>query len=174
MIISVERLKTFITTTESDAVLQARLEALELLIRKYTNNNFQQRNIRFTCPVMQRKLYLTTNLLQVGDTVQISDSIYADGVYCIDAIADGYIVLNKNLFDESSVLVTKVEYPMDVQMGVVNMMKWELGHRDKVGIQSETLSRHTVTYFDMNGDNSMLGYPKSLTGFLKPYIKARF
>jgi len=174
MIISVEKLRTFIETTESDAVLEARLQALELLIRKYTNNNFQQRNIRFTCPAMSTKLYLTTNLLQVGDTVQISNSMYADGVYYIDAISDGFIKLNKALFDESDVLVTKVDYPMDVQMGVVNMMKWELENRDKVGIQSETISRHSVTYFNMDGDNSMLGYPKSLTGFMKPYIKARF
>lgn len=84
------------------------------------------------------------------------------------------ITLDKDLLDESTVLVTKVEYPVDVQMGVVNMLKWDLENREKVGIQSETISRHSVTYFNMDGDNSALGYPKSLTGFLKPYMKARF
>ena len=66
------------------------------------------------------------------------------------------------------------EYPPDIKMGVVNMLKWELENRDKVGIASETISRHSVTYFDMNGDNSTMGFPKALLGFLKPYMRARF
>ena len=66
------------------------------------------------------------------------------------------------------------EYPMDVKMGVINLMKWELNNRDKVGVASESISRHSVTYFDMSGDNSTMGYPKALLGFLKPYMKARF
>lgn len=66
------------------------------------------------------------------------------------------------------------EYPMDVKMGVVNMLKWDLTNREKVGIQSETISRYHVEYFNMDGDNSIMGYPKSLLGFLKPYIRARF
>ena len=76
--------------------------------------------------------------------------------------------------DESDVLVTKVEYPVDVVMGVVNMLQWDLSNRKKVGIQSETISRHSVTYFNLDGDNSTIGYPKSLIGFLNPYKKARF
>ena len=82
--------------------------------------------------------------------------------------------LDRPLIDESCVLVTKVEYPMDVKMGVMNMLKWDIENRDKVGIQSETISRHAVTYFNMDGDNSTIGFPKSLIGFLKPYMKARF
>ena len=175
MIISVEELKKYITTTLEDTVLEAELQALELLIRKYTNNNFQLRNIRFTCPVEAGKLKLSSNMISVGDTIQISESLYSEGVFIIKEITDdGYIGLNKNLFDEDAVLVTKVEYPMDVQMGVVNMLKWDLENRDKVGIQSETISRHSVTYFNMDGDNSLMGYPKSLLGFLKPYMRARF
>ena len=66
------------------------------------------------------------------------------------------------------------EYPANVKMGVVNLVKWELDCRDKVGIASETISRHSVTYFDMNGDNSLMGYPKALLGFLRPFKRARF
>ena len=86
----------------------------------------------------------------------------------------GVIALNKPLFDEDGVLITKVEYPYDVRLGVVNMMKWDITNRDKVGIQSETISRHSVSYFNMDGDNSLMGYPKSLLGFLEPYKRARF
>ncbi|MCF0107284.1 MAG: hypothetical protein HUJ53_11025 [Holdemanella sp.] len=74
MIMTVEELKQFITTSESDMVLEAKLQALELLIRKYTNNNFQKRNFREKASVMTTKLYLTTDLFKVGDTVQISES----------------------------------------------------------------------------------------------------
>ena len=174
MIISVKEVKQFIQTTEPDKVLRAKLKALELLIRKHTNNNFQNRGIRFTCPVMAEKLLLTTDMLKVGDTLQLSESIYSNGVYVIKVIKDGFIELEKPLLDEAHVLVTKVEYPVDVVMGVVNMLKWDLENRDKVGIQSETISRHSVTYFNMDGDNSTMGYPKSLLGFLKRCMKARF
>lgn len=66
------------------------------------------------------------------------------------------------------------EYPMDVKMGVVNLMKWELNNREKVGVQSETISRHSVTYYNVDGDNTAMGYPQNLLGFLEPYKKARF
>jgi hypothetical protein len=174
MIISVENLKKHIETSLPDEVLEAKLEALELLIRKHTNNNFQKRGIRFNCPVMTTKLYLSTPLLKEGDTIQVSESIYNDGIYAVKEINDEFIILNKALIDESGVLVTKVEYPMDVVLGAINMLKWDLENRDKVGIQSETISRHSVTYFNMDGDNSTMGYPKSLLGFLVPYMKARF
>ena len=174
MIISVDKLKQYMTTTETDAVLEGKLQALELSIRGYTNNNFQQRNIRTVCPVVAQKLYTPSPHFQVGDTVQISQSIFNDGVYTIKGIVDDMIELDKGLLDENQVLVTKVEYPMDVVMGVVNMLKWDIENRDKVGIQSETISRHSVTYFNMDGDKSTMGYPKSLLGFLKPYKKARF
>lgn len=174
MIISASDAKKYITTTLDDTVLEAMLQALESLVRKHTNNNFQKRNIRVCCPVMAQKLYLSTNMLRVGDTVQISESIYNDGVYTIKEMDGEFVELNEVLLDESMVMVTKVEYPIDVQMGVLNMLKWDLENRDKVGIQSETISRHSVTYFNMDGDNSTMGYPKSLLGFLKPYMKARF
>ena len=174
MIISVEDFKKQVETTLEDSVLEGKLQALELLIRKHTNNNFQNRGIRFKCPIMATKLYLSTPFLKVGDTVQISESIYSDGIYVIKEVEEGFLVLDKPLFDESDVLVTKVEYPMDVVLGAVNMVKWDLDNRDKVGIQSETISRHSVTYFNMDGDNSSMGYPKSLLGFLVPYRKARF
>lgn len=68
------------------------------------------------------------------------------------------------------------EYPMDIKMGVVNLFKWEQKGRAKVsmGIQSETISRHSVTYTPIDGDNAEMGYPKQLLGFLQPYMKARF
>lgn len=115
MIMPVSELRQFITTDVEDSVLEVMLQALELSIQGYTNNNFSR-------------------------------------------------VLEKN----------NGEYPADVKMGVVNLLKWELESRDKIGVASETISRHSVTYFAMDGDNSIMGYPKPLMGFLKPYKRARF
>lgn len=175
MILSVKEYLMFNPTDNvSSDVLEAKLRGVESAIRAYTNNNFQKRNIRFICPVIGNKLSLNTNLLKAGDTVQISASKYNDGVYDIISIIDGLITLNENPEDEDSVTVTKVVYPPDVKMGVVNLMKWDAENRDKIGIASETLSRHSVTYSDMTGANSILTFPAALTGFLEPHVKARF
>ena len=174
MIISVEDAKKYITTKLDDTVLEGKLQALEQTVRSYTNNNFQMRSIRTSCQVMAQKLYTAYPYLNVGDTVEISQSIFNDGVYTVTEIDGEFITLDRKLLDENAVLVTKVFYPADVRMGVVNLLNWELENRDKVGVQSETISRHTVTYFNMDGDNSAMGFPKALLGFLKPYMKARF
>lgn len=159
---------------ETDSALEVKLRALESAIRAYTNNNFQKRAFRFSCPVINGKLFYNTNLLKADDTVQISESALNDGLYVVQELGSDTISLDAELYDEDYVLVTKIIYPHDVKMGVVNLLKWENTNRDKVGIASETLSRHSVTYFDMNGENSLLGYPKSMLGFLMPYMKARF
>lgn len=174
MIVTVEKLKEQVTTTVADQVLEDKLLALELLVRKYTNNNFQVRNRRTNGAVNGGKLELPAAIFRVGDTIQISESLWNDGVYTVKEVAGNTITLNESLLDERHALVTLVKYPADVQQGVINMMKWDLNNRDKVGIASETISRHSVTYFNMDGDNSTLGFPKSLMGFLKPYKKARF
>ncbi len=171
MIISVSELKQHIATDKSFEVLEAMLQALELSVREYTHNNFQVRGIRSIGKVEDGVLYCDTSMLKNGDTVEISDSLYNAGLLVVANRAEGQIPL-EGAIDEGEVLVTKVVYPADVKMGVVNMMKWDLENREKVGIQSETISRHSVTYFNMDGDNSMMGYPKSLLGFLRPYKKA--
>lgn len=174
MIIALDIYKQLVPNDQqNDQVLEMKLQALELMVRKYTNNNFQNRNVRFECASNIQILDIQTPFLKVGDTVQISQSPYNDGLYVVNDTSNG-ITLDKPLFDEGKMLVTKIEYPSDVVMGVVELMKWEMNNRSKVGIASETISRHSVTYFNMDGDNSIMGYPKSLMGFLRPYIKARF
>jgi hypothetical protein len=174
MLLTVEELKKHMTTDEEDAVLEAKLSALELLIRAYTHNNFQQRAVRRMADIAGGTIIMESNPFKVGDTVQVTESDFNEGLYTVTAIEDSAITIKEDTFDEDDVLVTKVYYPMDVKMGVVNLMKWDMNNRDKVGIASETISRHSVTYESMTDDNSIMGYPKSLMGFLKPYMKARF
>lgn len=169
MIMSVDEFYAYVPSAADipDFVLEGKLQAAELMIRKYTNNNFQDRNRRFITGISEGAFTETYPYIKEGDTVQISESKLNNGLYLFSA-------RNMGLMDEDHCMVTKVVYPMDVKIGVVNMLKWDLENRDKVGIQSETISRHAVTYFNMDGDNSTVGYPKSLIGFLKPYKKARF
>lgn len=122
MLMTVEELRQYVTTEETDQVLAARLSALELTIRRYTNNTFTK-----------------------------------DGV---------------------------VEYPADVKLAAANILKWQLkneaansGDKSQKDIQSETLSRHSVTYAadaseaDISAD---FGVPRKLVACLKFYKKARF
>ena len=178
MILSVAELRQYIESDETDQALEARLQALELLVRGYTNNNFQLRAIRAVAVAVSANNTLMLNTpipFRVGDTLQITDSdLLPDKLVTVTAVTDGAVTVAEELYDEGGVVVTKVHYPADIKMGVVNLMRWELDNRDKVGIASETISRHSVTYFNMDGDNSLMGYPKSLLGFLKPYHRARF
>lgn len=114
MIISVDELRQFVSTDESDQVLEFRIQALESFICAHTNNNFINR---------------TTG---------------------------------------------EKDYPPDVKLGLINLVKWDFANRDKLGISSETISRHSVSYSDISEGDYSGGYPKALTGFLQPYMKARF
>ena len=94
-------------------------------------------------------------------------------LYCLSGLCDirgCKAPINEDEYN----LVTKVVYPSDVVRGAINLIVWDLKNRDKTGISSETIGRHSVSYFNTDGDNSVMGYPKSLLGFLKPNIKARF
>ena len=75
-------------------------------------------------------------------------------------------------------------WPDDIKMGVVELLKWKLrneadnsGDTSKQTVQSETLSRHSVTYATDATEadiDERLGYPRKYTAFLRPYIRARF
>lgn len=154
--------------------LTRKLEGLERLIRAYTNNNFQLRAVRFWAVSSGNQLLGSSPYLAVGDRVEITDSLVNDGLYTITATDGETTTLDKPLYTQPKNLATKVVYPADVKAGVLNLLKWEVEHRDKVGVKSETLSRHSVTYYDQDANNTVMGYPVSLLGFLAPYRKARF
>lgn len=175
MIVAVDevmKLPEFANQTES--VIADKLKAVELSIRAYTNNNFQNRYVRFLAESLGNRLMGVSDFLKVGDTVQISQSNVNDGLYTITEISDTFIRVDGDLYRYPDNLVTKVEYPADIKAGVIDLLKWEVKNRQKVGIKSETLSRHSVSYYDQDANNQVMGYPVALLGFLKPYIKARF
>ena len=161
MIMTVAEFRQVADTDATDQALEARLLALELLIRAYTNNNFQVRAFRSAADAVstgKTLLVEPSGLFRANDTLQIT----------------GTVTVKEDLYDESDITVTKVVYPADVKQGAASMLKWQLESGDKAGVQSETISRHSVTYYNMDGDNSIMGYPRSLLGFLAPYMRARF
>lgn len=175
MIVKVEKLTSMDEFKGIDAdVLTMKIEAIENLIRAYTNNNFQNRVMRIEAPIENGVLLGHSPYFKVGDTVQISQSMVNDSLYVIAEITDAGIVLDRDVFDFPLNTVTKIIYPADVQKGVVDLLIWEKDNRSKVGIKSETISRHSVTYYDQDANNQVMGYPVSLLGFLKPYMKPRF
>ena len=173
MIISVEKAKSLISFPNwTDEKIEMKLKAVEQTIRAYTNNNFQDRDYRRTADIVGG-LFLVEALtpFDIGDTVQISESSLNKGLFTVASADDSTFTVEETVKDENDVLVTKIVYPADVIDCCVNLMEWEVNNRGKVGIKSETLSRHSVTYED--SASMFMGYPASLLGCLKPYRKAR-
>lgn len=80
-------------------------DGLEAMVRVSTNNNFQ--NIRFRCS----GLVLSDNeirvskgrldIFKVGDTIEINDSNYNDGLYTISEVADDVLKINGQIYHGS-------------------------------------------------------------------------
>lgn len=156
----------------SETQLALRQEAVEQYIRNKTNNCFTVKGICFEGTVRGAVVNGSHPNIVAGDRVEIHDSGANDGLYDVVAVTDSGTELSAPLFD-GEVKVRLVRYPMDVVLGALNLLKWDEQHRDSVGLQAETLSRHTVSY-DVNADKRGEGYPHSMLGFLKPHVKARF
>lgn len=175
MIVDLKTIKEEIELTDiSDDKLKRKIKAIEKSIRKHTNNKFLDLHFRYCGEIKDGEIILnTSHLLSENDNIQLSHCLN-NGVYTIEVVDDNRIkVMDDILFDCNHVMVTKVVYPEDIQEGVINMLKWDFGLRNKIGIKSETISRHSVTYFDMDKNNTLKGYPVSLLGFLEDYMKAR-
>ena len=172
MIISVENLRNHMNCgTDTDEQITVKLEAIEAVIRAYTNNNFQQRGVRFAGNCDELYLYGDTQFFTVGDTIQISGSIANDGLYQITGVQTDCIQVDKDLIPCEFNLVTKVKYPADVIQCAVDLYKWKQNMGEKVGIKSETISRHSVTYED--SATLFMGYPVGILNGLNLYKKAR-
>ena len=171
MIITIEELKEVSELTNiPDEQLEIMSEGIEDFIRQYTNNNFTVKNVTFNTPSVDGKLETVSPIIKVGDTVLISNSKYNNGVYVLTA-TDG--TLDKELFDDDNNKITLVKYPPSIKLGVVKLLQYNAKMDDKVGISSESLSRHSVSYAQPSSD-SIGGYPASMMSFLKPFMKARF
>lgn len=176
MLISAKDLKKLYPKFEKieDDLLTRKLSVIESAIRKHTNNNFQNRIFRLETDVVGGKINWETDYLKAGDTIQISDGINK-GLYTIKSVSDT-IETNEPLYDYPMQLITKIEYPIEVIEGAIDLLDWELLQKGKenTGVASETISRHSVSYVQRTDDNTIKGYPIELFNFCDDYMKARF
>lgn len=176
MIISVNEAKEFVTfpLNWTDKQIERKLKAIEQAIRSHTNNNFQRTEYRSTADIIGG-IFVVNALcpFKANDTVMISYG-KNKGVFTVLEATDTTFKVAEEVVDENEVIVTKVVYPADVIDCCLNLLEWEIKYRDKAGVQSETLSRHSVTYVQQTADNTVEGYPASIMSGLRKYKKVRF
>ena len=177
MLISIKELKEIEDFKDIDEnTLERKIKTIETKIRQVTSNNFQNRLKRIVASSGTNILNGTSQYFKVGDTIEISESIN-NGLYTIKEIVDGNIIFNEELYESEHNLCTKIEYPLDIIDGAIELLKYEVSPKsvkNKVGISSETISRHSVTYKNLDKNNMIEGYPAELFAFCSKYEKARF
>lgn len=100
MVISVtELMENDMFSELSEGQLKAKLDALESMIRAYTNNNFQNRAVRFCGKSFGSMVYGYSPFIRIGDTVEISASGVNNGLYVVGSITPEYIEVDKELFE---------------------------------------------------------------------------
>ena len=173
MILTLEEAKKI----KSD-VTQEELDGLETAIRGITNNKFQ--NIRIRYPKFEvkdeKKLVFLSKpaFLRPSDTIEISQSDVNDGLFVIESLDDNTITLKDcRLFDGvfKEAFITKIEYPKDILVGVQKLLKYSDKMGGKVGIKSESISRMSIQYYDVNAGDNVEGFPSALFSFLNKYKK---
>lgn len=92
----------------------------------------------------------------------------------LDAIEKAIKGATNNGFERYMDCDGNIVWPDDIKYGVLELIKWDQQYRAKMGVQSETISRHSVTYAGVSADQMEAGYPAYLMAFLDPYRKARF
>ena len=164
-----------------DSITQEDLDAFEVAFRSLTNNNFQNKHIRF-----KDIEFVGENLIAVkdpivgiktGDTIEVNYSHYNDGLFVIEEIAGKQIKVQGTPFfvaNTGGQMVTLVQYPADVKAGLKKILSYNLKMASKIGIKSETISRMSTTYYDVNASETVDGYPAAMVSFLKKYEKMRW
>lgn len=155
-------------------LITRKLSVIESAIRKYTNNNFQNRLIRTNTGIVNNKINWHTNLIKVGETIEIGTG-FNQGLYTVKSVGETIETIEP-LYDYPDNLITKIEYPIDVIEGAIDLLDWELLKQGKelTGVASESISRHNVSYVQRTNDNTINGYPIELFNFCNNYKKARF
>lgn len=182
MIVTLEKAKQLlgITDVSKDDYLASKLQSLEVMIRNLTNNKFLDIKIR----VRENFIFEGTRIMGIDfiaegfrteNTIEIVDSMLNDGLYSVVAVDNNSITIDKEIETEQSyVMITKVSYPYDIVDGVIKLIQYDLKMGSKIGIKQETISRHSVTYYDVNATESVEGYPAALMKFLDKYKKLRW
>ena len=177
MLISAGDLKSYHNKFKDieDDLITRKLSVIENAIRTHTNNNFQKRLVRFSASVEGGIIKGASPYLKTLDTIEISDGVNK-GLYTIISIENNEIKTIEPLYDYPKQLITKVEYPIEIIEGAIDILDWELikKGKDLTGVASESISRHNVSYVQRTKENSIKGYPIELFDFCEDYMRPRF
>lgn len=175
MLITIENLKALYSEFDeiSDDLLKRKLCAIENAIVTYTQNQFTNRYVNEIVLLQNNKLMYQenkTHYLQVGDTIRVSEPKNIINIFNIVNTDNEGITIDGNIYYDDKMNVRKVDYPIDIVEGAINILKWDIFERDKhEGVTSETISRHSVSYETLDASNMINGYPSRLFGFCDPY-----
>lgn len=112
---------------------------------------------------------------RTGNTIDIDECLLNKGIFTIADVTNSSITVLEDLLDEESYsLISKVVYPYDIVQGVIKLIKYDFKMSDKMGVKQESISRYSVTYYDVNSTESIEGYPAALMKFLNKYKKLRW
>lgn len=155
------------------------LDAFEQAVRMLTNNNFQVKQIRHKITSINNKtIAIDSNIegVRVGDTLEINYTKYNDGLYVIDSFSNNEITVDTELYTETpkQAILTLVRYPSDISRGIKKLIEYDKKMAGKIGVKSETISRMSTTYYDVNASDNTDGYPSALLSFLDKYKKMRW
>lgn len=175
-----------ITLEEAQAIdpniTQEDLDAFESSVRELTNNNFQNKYVRFKHVSIEAPNTIRTKEpikgIRIGDTVEVNYSPFNEGLFVVNEIVGNIIKVKDEPFIEEigskNLMVTLVKYPPDIKRGIKKLIEYDKKMAGKIGIKSETISRMSTTYYDVTATENTDGYPKSLLSFLDKYKKMRW
>lgn len=175
MILSLEEAQKIDSNIEQDD-----LDAFEQAVRALTSNNFQVNQIRHKIAFLDDNIvtFHDDNIegIREGDTVEINYTRLNDGVYEVLSVDTGNVTIEADLFPEApkQAILTLVRYPADIKRGIKKLIEYDKKMARKIGVKSETISRMSTTYFDVNAAENTDGYPKALLSFLDKYKKMRW
>ncbi|OEH86249.1 hypothetical protein BHU72_11995 [Desulfuribacillus stibiiarsenatis] len=108
-----------------------------------------------------------TTLNKVKTILTLDDSKDALIEELIPLVEDDYEQIRNKPFEEDS--EGNTVYPLGAELTAIDMIGYKLASDYRShGIQSESLSRHSVTY---DTTNMLGGYPRSITGRIKRYVR---
>lgn len=174
MIITLEQAQTV-----DPKITQLDLNAYEQQIRALTNNNFNHKHIKvFNIGLVGDKVVTPLELVGVGvgDTIEVFNSRFNNGLYVVKAVSPFEITIDGEFVSEIVIDggMSKVVYPDDIKVGLLDVIRYKQKMGNKLGVKSESVARMSTTYYDVSGVDNIDGMPSSQWSFLDKYRKIRW
>lgn len=150
----------------SDSTYDSQIDTLSPIIQadllRRLNNNFVNQKVRLlsknTIAFVASSKTITdsssgfvTAKFTANTHILVEDSLSNNGIYKIATVAAGTITLDdaETLIDESAeeyVTLTRVDFPVDLQLPFARLIWHEINNRDTAGIQAEKTGNYSATY----------------------------